>query len=183
MTSLTVYDEAFPFAAHETISERAAIGARLAAVGVGLEIWPQKAVSGGACTDEAILAAYSAEIERLKARAGYRSCDVVRLTPEHPDRAQMRARFLAEHFHNDDEVRFFAEGSGMFYIREASAVHALECTAGDLVVLPAGIRHWFDTGEHPRFTAIRLFTTPDGWVAHFTGDAIAEAIPLYRAPA
>jgi 1,2-dihydroxy-3-keto-5-methylthiopentene dioxygenase len=183
MTSLTVYDEASPFAARETTGERAAIGARLAAVGVGLEVWPVKAWSGDAPADEAILAAYSKEIEALKARAGYRSCDIVRLTPGHPDRAQMRARFLAEHVHDDDEVRFFVEGSGMFYIREGGAVHALECTAGDLIVLPAGIRHWFDTGEHPRFTAIRLFTTADGWVAHFTGDAIAEAIPLYRTPA
>jgi 1,2-dihydroxy-3-keto-5-methylthiopentene dioxygenase len=183
MTSLTVYDEAFPFAALQRIGERAAIEARLAAVGVGLEIWPTKAGLGDAAADEAILAAYSGEIEQLKARAGYRSCDIVRLTPEHPDRAQMRAKFLAEHLHDDDEVRFFVEGSGMFYIREGGAVHALECTAGDLVVLPAGVRHWFDTGEHPRFTAIRLFTTPDGWVAHFTGDAIAEAIPLYRTAA
>jgi 1,2-dihydroxy-3-keto-5-methylthiopentene dioxygenase len=183
MTSLTVYDEALPFAAHETISDRGIIGERLAAIGVGFEIWPEKAESGVASTDEAILAAYSAEIERLKARAGYCSCDVVRLTPKHPDRAQMRAKFLAEHVHDDDEVRYFVEGSGMFYIREGGAVHALECTAGDLVVLPAGIRHWFDTGEHPHFTAIRLFTKPDGWVAHFTGDAIAQAIPLYRTSA
>jgi 1,2-dihydroxy-3-keto-5-methylthiopentene dioxygenase len=183
MTSLTVYDDASPFAARETVTDRAGITDGLAAVGVGLEFWPAKAELGDAPTDERILAAYADEIERLKARAGYRSCDIVRLTPDHPERAQMRAKFLSEHVHDDDEVRFFVEGSGMFYIRADSAVHALECTAGDLIVLPAGVRHWFDTGEHPRFTAIRLFTTPEGWVARFTGDAIAEAIPLYRTAA
>ncbi len=38
----------------------------------------------------------------------------------------------------------------------------------------------FDTGAEPSFTVIRLFTMPEGWVARFTGDAIAEAIPLYE---
>lgn len=183
MTSLTVYDDASPYVARETIGDPAGIAARLAVVGVGLESWPAKADLGEVPTDERIFAAYAPEIERLKARAGYRSCDVVRLTPDNPDRAQMRAKFLAEHVHDDDEVRFFVEGAGMFYIRGGGMVHALECTAGDLVVLPAGLRHWFDTGEHPRFTAIRLLTTPEGWVARFTGDTIAEAIPLYRTAA
>ncbi len=96
----------------------------------------------------------------------------------------LRAKFLAEHIHDDDEVRFFVEGAGLFYIRHEGAVHALECTRGDLIVLPAGTLHWFDTGAQPSFTVIRLFTTPEGWVARFTGDNIAEAIPLYEgAPA
>jgi 1,2-dihydroxy-3-keto-5-methylthiopentene dioxygenase len=29
------------------------------------------------------------------------------------------------------------------------------------------------------FAAIRLFTTPDGWVAEFTGDKIADDMPKY----
>ena len=91
----------------------------------------------------------------------------------------MRAKFLSEHVHDDDEVRFFVEGSGLFYFRSNDRVSALECSAGDLIVLPAGLRHWFDTGERPFFTAIRLFTRPDGWVARFTGDPIADSIPLY----
>jgi 1,2-dihydroxy-3-keto-5-methylthiopentene dioxygenase len=51
------------------------------------------------------------------------------------------------------------------------------CEAGDLISVPAGIRHWFDMGPSPRFTAIRLFTSPEGWVARYTGDPIAEAYP------
>ena len=179
MTTLTLYDETAPFAAQRMISEAEAITARLAEAGVGFERWSAQSL-GEAPDDDAILAAHAADIEMLKARGGYQSCDVVRLTPDNPQREAMRAKFLAEHVHDDDEVRFFVEGSGMFYIRARGQVLALKCAAGDLIVLPAGLRHWFDTGAQPRFTAIRLFTTPEGWVARFTGDTIAAAIPLYE---
>lgn len=181
MTRLTLYSDTAPFAAATAIEDHASIVAALAPTGVQLERWP--AALGDDRSDAAILARFAGEIDRLKARGGYRSCDVVRLTPDHPQRAEFRSKFLSEHVHDDDEVRFFVEGSGLFYIRSGAVVHALECTAGDLIALPAGTRHWFDTGERPSFTAIRLFTTPDGWVARFTGDPIAESIPLYAGAA
>lgn len=183
MTSLTLYDDRPPHGARATLTDRDAIAEALAPTGVRLERWEARAPLPAAPQDADILTAYAPEIERLKARGGYQSSDVVRLTPDHPQRAEMRAKFLAEHVHDDDEVRFFVEGAGLFYIRANGMVHALECSAGDLIVLPAGTVHWFDTGERPRFTAIRLFTTPDGWVARFTGDEIAKAIPFYEGAA
>jgi 1,2-dihydroxy-3-keto-5-methylthiopentene dioxygenase len=180
MTRLTQYDDRSPFAERGGFEDFAAIAAAMAETGVTLERWDAGAALPAEADDADILAAYAGDIERLKARGGYRSCDVLRLGPDHPERAALRAKFLAEHVHDDDEVRFFVEGSGLFYIRAGGAVHALECTAGDLIVLPAGTQHWFDTGERPAFTVIRLFVTPEGWVARFTGDTIAEAIPLYE---
>jgi len=180
MTSLTIYADAAPYDRIADIADFAGIAETVATAGVGLERWAAAEDLTGAADDAAILAAYSAEISALKARGGYQAVDVVRLTPDHPARAEMRARFLAEHVHDDDEVRFFVEGSGLFYIRHGGRVLALECTAGDLVVLPAGTRHWFDTGAEPLFAALRLFSRPEGWAARFTGDAIAEAIPLYE---
>jgi 1,2-dihydroxy-3-keto-5-methylthiopentene dioxygenase len=179
MTTLTAYDDQPPHARRPALHDRNAISAALAPSGVRLERWNAGADLPDDAGDGDILTAYGAQIEALKAQRGYRSCDVVRLSPDHPDREALRAKFLAEHVHDDDEVRFFVEGSGLFYIRSGGTVHALECTAGDLIVLPAGTLHWFDTGPRPRFTAIRLFTTPEGWVARFTGDTIAEAIPKY----
>ncbi len=179
MTRLIQYDDQPPHGRRGEIRDRAAIAAALAPSGVRLEQWRADAVLPDQAGDDDILAAYAADIARLKADGGYQSCDVSRLTPDHPDREALRAKFLAEHVHDDDEVRFFVEGAGLFYIRAGGTVMALECVAGDLIVLPAGTRHWFDTGAAPRFTAIRLFTTPEGWVARFTGDRIAEAIPKY----
>jgi 1,2-dihydroxy-3-keto-5-methylthiopentene dioxygenase len=179
MTGLKIYADTAPHGLQTTLSEFDAIANALAPAGVRLERWAASAELGEASTDGDVLAAYAPDIERLKARGGYQACDVVRLTPEHPQREALRRKFLAEHVHDDDEVRFFVAGAGLFYIRSGGLVHALECTRGDLIVLPAGTRHWFDTGERPYFTAIRLFITPEGWVARFTGDAIAQAIPQY----
>jgi 1,2-dihydroxy-3-keto-5-methylthiopentene dioxygenase len=180
MTALTLYEDQPPYARRETLGDFDAVAAALAPIGVRLERWGVGMSLPDLASDADILAAYDSDIERLKAAGGYRSCDLIRLTPNHPDREALRAKFLAEHVHDDDEVRFFVEGAGLFYVRAAGVVHALECTAGDLIVLPAGTVHWFDTGPRPSFTAIRLFTTPDGWVARFTGDLIAQSIPLYE---
>jgi len=180
MTRLIQYDDQAPFAERAVRTDFDAIAAAMAPSGVTLERWRADAALPAEPDDARILAAYAADVERLKARGGYRSVDVMRIAPDHPDRAALRTKFLAEHVHDDDEVRFFVEGAGLFYIRAGGTVHALECTAGDLIVLPAGTTHWFDMGERPRFTAIRLFTTPEGWVARFTGDPIAQAIPAYE---
>ena len=179
MTRLARYDDTAPFRRCGETADFDEIATTVAPAGVVLERWEASADIAQAIDDAEILAAYASDIARLKARGGYQSVDVIRMTPEHPDREALRAKFLAEHVHDDDEVRFFVEGAGLFYVRAGGTVHALECTAGDLIVLPAGTRHWFDTGEAPRFTAIRLFTTPEGWAARYTGDTIAEAIPQY----
>ena len=98
---------------------------------------------------------------------------------EHPERDAMRQKFLSEHKHGDDEVRFFVEGAGAFYLRDDARVLKVVCEQGDLLSVPKHTRHWFDMGPRPLFAAIRLFTTPDGWVAEFTGDKIAGTIPGY----
>lgn len=180
MTSLTQYDDAAPHAERQRLSDHAAIAKVLAPHCIVLERWSPRAQVTADASDADILEAYSDDIAALTARGGYQSWDVLRVTPDHPQREELRAKFLAEHIHDDDEVRFFVEGAGLFYIHAGGMVHALECTAGDLIAVPAGTHHWFDTGAHPHFTVIRLFTTPDGWVARFTGDPIADAIPKYE---
>jgi 1,2-dihydroxy-3-keto-5-methylthiopentene dioxygenase len=92
----------------------------------------------------------------------------------------LRAKFLAEHSHKDDEVRYFVEGSGAFYLRAKDSVYQAICIKGDLLFVPALARHWFDMGANPEFTAIRWFNNPEGWVGDFTGDPIAERFPLYE---
>jgi 1,2-dihydroxy-3-keto-5-methylthiopentene dioxygenase len=181
MTSLTIHEASAPFAPRAVLHDFDAIRAAVAASGTLLERWPLVDLAG-AVSDKAILAAYAPRIAQLQARGGYRSHDVVRMVPDHPARADLRAKFLAEHVHEDDEVRFFVEGSGLFCIHHAGQIHALDCTAGDLIVLPAGTHHWFDSGAAPRFTAIRLFTSPEGWVAHYTGATLATGLPAYEGP-
>lgn len=151
-----------------------AIARALAEIGVRFERWPTREVAGD------ILAAYAPEIERLKAEGGYRSVDVISLAPDHPDRETLRAKFLSEHIHAEDEVRFFVSGEGLFTLHSQGRVFNILCVQGDLIRVPAGTRHWFDMGPRPSFTAIRLFIDPDGWVAHFTGDDIAARFPRHE---
>jgi 1,2-dihydroxy-3-keto-5-methylthiopentene dioxygenase len=158
------------------------IAEALEEIGVTFERWPTRPLSPDADSD-AILAAYGPEVERLKAQGGYRSIDAVSVVPDHPDRAAMRTKFLAEHTHAEDEVRFFVRGQGLFTLHAADRVWNVLCCEGDLMSVPAGMTHWFDMGAAPSFTAIRMFVNPDGWVAAFTGSDIAERFPRYESAA
>jgi 1,2-dihydroxy-3-keto-5-methylthiopentene dioxygenase len=151
----------------------------LGEAGVRFERWRAAAPLADDAGPDAILAAYAGEIDRLKAEGGYQSVDVVRMRPDHPERAAIRGKFLEEHTHAEDEVRFFVEGSGLFCLHIGDSVHLVTCERDDLISVPAGTRHWFDMGEHPRFAAVRLFINPSGWVAQFTGDGIARRFPRH----
>lgn len=180
MSRLTIHADDRPTQALSSTSEPGAIAAGLAEIGVSFERWRADAVLPAAADDDDVLAAYASDIERLKALGGYRSVDVIRMTPDNPAAGELRARFLAEHTHDDDEVRFFAEGAAQFYLHQAGKVFMVVCEGGDLMSIPAGTPHWFDMGPRPRFTAIRLFVSPAGWVANYTGAALAEAFPKFQ---
>ena len=126
-----------------------------------------------------ILDAYKQDIERLVAERGFKTVDVVSISPDHPQRETMRGKFLDEHFHKEDEVRFFVAGSGLFTLHVGDKVYEIECVKDDLIAVPDGTTHWFDMGDEPSFVAIRFFTEPDGWVGHFTGTDIAQKFPRY----
>ena len=159
-------------------ADPAVITAELGARGIGFERWPaRQALAAGADT-AAILAAYAPEIARVQARGTYPTVDAIRLTPDHPDRGALRQKFLAEHTHSEDEVRFFVEGRGLFCLHLGEEVLQLLCEQDDWIAVPAGTRHWFDMGPEPRFCALRFFENPQGWVAQFSGDPIADRFPL-----
>jgi len=181
MTVLTVYDLTKGRAPQAATRDARDILKALVPFDVRYERWEaSKPLPPGAGQD-VVLDAYARDVDRLRKIGGYQSVDVVRLSPEHPDREAMRKKFLSEHIHLDDEVRFFVEGAGAFYLRNDQHVLKVVCEQGDLLSVPSHTRHWFDMGPKPFFAAIRLFTTPDGWVAEFTGDKIAETIPGYDA--
>ncbi|MGW7696248.1 hypothetical protein ACWGMA_46910 [Streptomyces asiaticus] len=76
----------------------------------------------------------------------------------------MREAFLDEHRHGEDEVRFFAHGTGCSYLHLADRVLAVVRKEGDLLSVPVGTAHWFDIGRQPHFCAIRFFQAEDGWI-------------------
>ncbi|MEB3362073.1 MAG: acireductone dioxygenase [Synechococcaceae cyanobacterium] len=178
MSQLRIYAEASPEQPLLQSQDAAQIGAALAERGIGFERWPARQTLAPDATPEQILEAYAADVARVQASGSYPTVDAIRLTPEHPDRAALRQKFLAEHTHREDEVRFFVEGCGLFCLHIDQEVLQVLCEANDFLRVPAGTKHWFDMGSAPRFTAIRFFDNPDGWVAQFTGDTIATRFPL-----
>ena len=133
--------------------------------------------TGPAPTAETVIAAYQHAIDKLVAEKGYQSWDVISLRADNPQKEALRAKFLNEHTHGEDEVRFFVEGAGLFCLHIGDEVFQVLCEKNDLISVPAHTPHWFDMGSEPNFTAIRIFDNPEGWIAQFTGDAIADAYP------
>jgi 1,2-dihydroxy-3-keto-5-methylthiopentene dioxygenase len=177
MSRLRVYDQREPARPLATIFDHDAIANALDEVGVRFERWQaNKAVAPGASQEE-VLAAYGDDIERLKQEKGYQAVDVISLTADHPQKDALRQKFLSEHTHSEDEVRFFVAGQGQFTLHIGERIYDVLCEQGDLIGVPDGTRHWFDMGPNPHFVAIRLFTNPEGWVANFTGEDIAERFP------
>lgn len=156
----------------------AEISKQLALAGVRFEQWQASAPVTGQTSADEILAAYHQDIQRLKEQQGYITVDVISLHAAHPDKAVLRQKFLSEHIHREDEVRFFVRGKGLFCLHINNYIYQVLCEKNDLISVPAGTPHWFDMGSEPDFTAIRLFNNPEGWVAHFTGDDIASRFPL-----
>jgi len=180
MTRLRIYDAADGETPTLDTEDGVRIADALKPIGVRFERWPLRNITPGTPADE-ILAAYAPEVEKLKAEQGYQSVDIISLAPDHPDRDAMRGKFLSEHRHSEDEIRFFVAGEGLFTLHaDDNKVYAALCTAGDLISVPAGMRHWFDMGPAPSFTVIRLFENPEGWIAKFTGDAIADRFPRHE---
>lgn len=180
MSRLRIFEDHAPQAPILITDALDTMTAELARIGVQLERWqPAHPVQPGD-PPEAIMAAYQADIDRLVEARGFNSVDVVSIAPDHPDREALRAKFLDEHYHKEDEVRFFVAGSGLFTLHAGNRVYEILCEAGDLISVPDGMRHWFDMGPRPYFVAIRFFTSPDGWVGHFTGTDIAARFPRYE---
>jgi 1,2-dihydroxy-3-keto-5-methylthiopentene dioxygenase len=180
MSRLRIFAVDKPSAAMLSTEEVEAIAAELAPIGVRFSRWPAAHNLLPGAASEQVLAAYQTEIDALMQSGGYTSVDVVSMHPAHPNVAVLRQKFLSEHTHAEDEIRFFVGGSGLFTIRTDTQVFEVKCEANDLIHVPAGTRHWFDMGAAPFFIAIRVFGNPEGWVAQFTGDEIAERFPRFE---
>jgi len=163
-----------------TIDSHDLITAELDQLGIKFEAWQaSQSLSDTAGQDE-VIAAYRESIDRLMTAYNFQSVDVIALGPDHPDKAALRQKFLSEHVHSEFEVRFFVDGKGLFYIHQDDKVYGVMCEQGDLISVPANAKHWFDMGESPSFKCIRLFTNPEGWVAQYTGDDLANTFPSFE---
>lgn len=121
-------------------------------------------------SQETILKAYEHELGPYMKKHGYLSADVINVHKDTPNVEAIRAKFLNEHTHSEDEVRFFVDGEGQFFFHlpERQEVFKLLCEKGDFISVPKGYTHWFDLAPKYFVKAIRVFQTQEGWVANYT---------------
>ena len=144
-------------------------------IGIDYERWQASYDISPDASDEEILQAYSAEIEKLKLKGGYVTADVINIVPTTPNLNEMLDKFKKEHWHDEDEIRFIIKGSGIFHIAPENAeVVAVEMQPGDLIRVPRGTHHWFNLCGDKTVRAIRLFQNPSGWTPFYTESGLEK---------
>jgi len=168
MAILTIPD------ANQTIHDPREIQAFLNNRGVYFDIWDTIKVTE-IDTSEEILEKYASLLDPYMDENGYKVADVLIINKHTENYNAIREKFLAEHVHTEDEVRYFIDGEGFFWFHlETGEVFNVLCQKGDLISVPAGVKHWFDTGEIPFVKVIRIFIDKSGWVPHYTESAIEK---------
>jgi 1,2-dihydroxy-3-keto-5-methylthiopentene dioxygenase len=116
--------------------------------------------------------AFQAPLDALKHERGYLHQDQIALSPTTPGLDAICAKFVDEHVHDDDEVRFILDGEGIFDVRSKDdRFMRIVVERADLIVVPANRNHRFMLTDSRTIRAIRLFKDASGWV------------PRYRSPA
>ncbi len=152
----------------QQITQRADIEIYLRRYGIWYEHWDVEGRVDVNAEAEDILNAYAPEIQRLIQRGNYVTADVINVSPSTPNLEALLDKFNKEHTHDEDEVRFVVDGSGVFHVNPVSnPVFAVEMHSGDLINVPRGTRHWFNLCGDKTIKTIRLFQDPSGWTPHY----------------
>lgn len=160
---------------NETITDFETIKNILNKENILLEQWQANVELSDDANQETILAAYAHELQPFMEKFGFQTADVININKDTPNITAAREKFMKEHRHSEDEVRFFVDGEGIFWFHlDNGEVLAVTCQKGDFLSVPKNYRHWFDL--HPKYhvKAIRIFTNMEGWVPLYTNSKIDE---------
>lgn len=109
---------------------------------------------------------YKNQIETLKKKFGYASADCCSMNKNTPNLDKMLEPFMKEHHHTDDEVRFTVEGNGIFGVNPlVDSPFEIFVEPGDLLIVPANTRHWFELTQDKNICCIRIFKENPKWEA------------------
>jgi 1,2-dihydroxy-3-keto-5-methylthiopentene dioxygenase len=157
----------------QSLNEFEAIKSYLNQKGVAFTRWNASFALEDSASQEEILKAYEHELKPYMQKNGFKSADVINVHAGTENIEQIRQKFLKEHTHSEDEVRFFVDGEGKFWFHfDDGEIACLTCKAGDFLAVPKGYKHWFDLAPRYHVKAIRIFSNMDGWVAHYTESGI-----------
>ncbi|MES2800373.1 MAG: cupin [Bacteroidota bacterium] len=152
--------------------------------GLFFDQWSCDVIFDDTASQDEILSAYEKDLKPFMESGGYLTADVISINSLTENYEAIRAKFLAEHTHSEDEIRFFVDGQGLFWFNlEGEEIFNLLCQKGDLISVPAGTKHWFDAGaENPFVKAIRIFIDMSGWVPEYTESKEEEKYANFKMP-
>jgi 1,2-dihydroxy-3-keto-5-methylthiopentene dioxygenase len=174
MPCLSVYAEDHPQQPYKVLGLPEHISTALAQVGVHyVHCQPEQPLGAAPCEAE-VLAAYQSAIRELEQLSGYQQHRLVRQPAEPPAGDECHVQCLEEHTHAGPEVHLFVAGQALIGLHAAGMVYELIGEKGDALVIPPGVRHWFDGGEPAHWVAIRLLGRAEDASVKLTGDPIAS---------
>lgn len=154
---------------NEHITDFSRIQELMAQQGVEMSRWTANAPLKDGDDQETVLKAYEHELGPYMKKHGYQSADVINVHKDTPNVEELRGKFLKEHTHSENEIRFFVDGAGLFWFHfDDGMVARLTCVKGDFLSVPQGYKHWFDLAPYYHVKAIRIFSNKEGWVANYT---------------
>ncbi len=127
MSSLSVYHVSSPDIPTKVLTHLEDIASTLAEHGVAFDRWEAATPITPGASQEEVISAYRTPDRQADERA--RLCHRGRHQSQQrsPAKAELRARFLEEHRHGEDEVRFFVAGRGLFTLHIDDYVYAVLC--------------------------------------------------------
>ena len=153
--------------------------------GIFFDQWICDVVFDDTATTNEIIEAYQKDLSPFMQENGYLTADVISINASTDNYEAIRHKFIQEHTHTEDEIRFFVDGKGLFWFNlDNQAVFNLLCERGDLISVPHGTKHWFDAGsDDPFVKAIRIFIDSSGWVPNYTNSSLENRFSDFKFPA
>ena len=148
---------------NKTITERPEIKSFLDQYGIYIEFWNDINLNHNLSDP---LEKYKESIEKLKQKFNYVSADCCSLNSSNTNLDNILKPFMTEHHHTDDEVRFTVEGEGIFGICPKDKTEfEIHVEPGDLILIPANVRHWFKLTDKKNICCLRIFKENPKWEA------------------
>lgn len=108
----------------------------------------------------------------------YKHTDEIRVSQTNKDE-QLLEKLFAEHFNEDEQLRLVTDGSCYVDVRSKSDTWIrMQLTAGDLIVLPAGMFHRSTLDESDYCATMRVFRDAQRWAPVFRSEKRAESHPV-----
>lgn len=182
LSQLTLYSQFNMRKPHFVSSDIDDVASHLAADQVRFEQWELRHRADECLENEVeVFSLYHKEIERIKSELNFAHAELIAICNSDKSSISLRDRSLSEHIHDEAEARFFLCGKALIYVHLNERIHIVECNAGDFIVIPPKIPHWFDMGPKPKYACLRWFTSREGTHKQFTGSYMAESTPRWEA--